>query len=156
MAYHTLDDVRGMAPQLQITPASKPSDGQVTQFIAEVEREMDAILINLGYTVPVIGLESVKLLRVIAGYGTLARVLDARALAVGNPDDQGAARAQKYYEKRMMALGDADDPFELPDAARTDEKIEKDRAEILESQVQGLTIEEFDAEHPGVTMAQVF
>jgi hypothetical protein len=130
MPYATLDDVRNLAPQIPISATSKPSDAQVDGFIASLERIVNASLANLGYVVPVTADESVAILRDMVSQGALARTLRARAIGTRNPaDDQGAADAQKEFDTRLKALGSSRDPFELPDAERTD-AISKDRADM--------------------------
>jgi hypothetical protein len=157
MAYAQVSDVRGRAPSIQINAASVPSEGQVQLFLTEVEAELNAVLGNLGYTTPVAesATESRVLLKDLASTGALAKLLMARALGVDSSLLDSAKHVDKQYRDRLKALKSADDPFELPDATRTDGAPIKDPALLGESFAdEGFT--DFDIDEPRVTRAQVF
>ncbi len=132
MAYATVEDVQDKAPQLPaFTPSTKPSYTQVQGFVDDCERVVNASLANLGYVVPVTGTESVAILKDLVAHAALAKALRARGYGTNNPGDlAGAAAAQAYYDGKMKALGSDADPFELPDAPRGADVVEKHRAEI--------------------------
>lgn len=125
MAYCTPSDVVALAPQLTIDASSKPNTGQVVSMIGDVEQEVEAILGNLGYVVPITGTSSLRIVKSKAAHGVLAMVLRARAFAVSEPKAQGADEAEQVYRAWLKALASATDPTELPDAPRTDEAPEK-------------------------------
>lgn len=160
MAYSQVSDVVAVAPGIEITNTSKPSAGQVTTMIADLERELNAQLTRLGYVTPVAQATSPLAVQVIkrkVAYGVLADVLRARAFGSSNPKDQGADDAQKVYDKWLAALKNPNDPTELPsDALRTDEGIEKAAAHQTRSHATDFSADEFDISRPAVTMRQVF
>lgn len=133
MAYATSEDVAALAPQLpSLTPTSKPSQPQVEAYVAATERQVDARLANLGYVVPITGEQSVAIVRDIVAHGALARTLRGRAFVTNNPGDlAGAKAAQDYFDAQFVALADPEDSFELPDAERTGEAVEKDPSDII-------------------------
>lgn len=160
MAYCVVSDIVALAPGVEISNTSKPSAGQVTTIIADLERELNAQLTRLGYVAPVVQATSPLAFQVLKnklGHAVLAQVLRARAYGSSSPKDQGADDAQKVYDGWLKALKDPNDPTELPsDATRTSEIAEKVAADQTRSHVTGLTSSEFDIDAPAVTMRQVF
>lgn len=160
MAYCQVSDVVAVAPGVELTNTSKPTSGQVTTIIADLERELNAQLTRLGYESPVVQATSPLAFQVIknkVAHGVLAQVLRARAYGSSSPKDQGADEAQKVFDKWLLALKDPKDPTELPsDAPRTSEIIEKVAANQTRSHVTDLDSDEFDIDSPPVTMRQVF
>ncbi len=55
MAYATVDDVRSLLDTLgiTITVSSNPTETEVTEFIAQEEAAINAVLKGLGYSVPI-------------------------------------------------------------------------------------------------------
>jgi len=155
MAYTQVSDVRNAAPQIEVTAATKPSEGQVVGMITDVEREMNASLGHLGYDTPVTGTESVKICRDMVVHAVIAKILRARAFGQADPNEKGAGSAQKHYDDRLKWLGDPRHPFELPDADRTDEATEKDASGQLLSAVDGIS-EDFEDADLEITRRQVF
>jgi hypothetical protein len=160
MAYCQVSDVVAIAPSVEITNTSKPSAGNVTTMIADLERELNAQLTRLGYSTPVVLATSPLAFQVIKNklaHAVLAQVLRARAFGTSNPKEQGADVAQGVYDQWLKALKNPNDPTELPeDAVRTSEATEKVHAEQVRSHVSGLASSEFDINTPAVTMRQVF
>lgn len=125
MSYCTPQDVRDLAPQIVIDNTSKPNSGQVATMIADVERELDAALTNLGFVVPVTGPTSIAILKDKVAHAVVARVLRARNFGSADPGQIGAGDAQKVYDVWLRALASATDPTDLPDATRTGGDVSK-------------------------------
>lgn len=130
MSYCTPQDVRDLAPQITIDNTSKPNSGQVATMIADVERELDAALTNLGYVVPVTGTTSVSILKDKVAHAVLARVLRARNFGTADLVNTGAGDAQKLFDHWLKALSSATDPTDLPDATRTGGDAQKSAAAL--------------------------
>lgn len=160
MSYCQVSDVVALAPGVEISNTSKPTAGQVTTTIADLERELNAQLTRLGYSTPVVQATSPLAFQVIKNklaHAVLAQVLRARAYGSSSPKDQGADDAQRVFDGWLKALKTSDDPTELPsDAERTDEIAEKVSADQTRSHVTGLSSDEFDIDAPAVTMRQTF
>jgi len=160
MAYCQVSDVVALAPGVEISNTSKPSAGQVTTIIADLERELNAQLTRLGYSTPVVQATSPLAFQVIKNklaHAVLAQVLRARAYGSSSPKDQGATDAQGIYDGWLKGLKDPNDPTELPaDATRTSETTQKIHADQTRSHVTGLPSSEFDVNAPAVRMGQVF
>lgn len=160
MAYCQVSDVVALAPGVEISNTSKPSAGQVTTIIADLERELNAQLTRLGYSTPVVQATAPLAFQVIKNklaHAVLAQVLRARAYGSSSPKDQGADDAQRVYDLWLKALKSVTDPTELPsDATRTAESVEKTAADQTRSFVSGLSSDEYDINAPAVTMRKVF
>lgn len=158
MAYAQVSDITARAPGIELTASSKPSAGQATAFLADIERDVNAALTNLGYVTPIVQADSPLAFSIVkdkVAYAALARVLMARALGASQPKEQGAEAAQAVYDDWMRALGNPNSPIELPDATRTGEAVEKDGADRVSSFVQGVAATDRDVT-PRITMRQVF
>jgi hypothetical protein len=159
--YCTVLDVNVLAPQVPFTDTSKPSLSQVTDIIEDVALEMDARLANIGYTVPVVsGAKSLKLLRRICAYGALGLAQLSRDTGVSTAVSASGKEVDniwtKRYQDRLDWLADAENPFELPDAPRTGDAVDKDQADVLRSMSQGITDDpDYVADAPNVTRNQV-
>ena len=154
MPYVTIDgDVQPRMPQFQLTSTSKPSFTDASTFIADVEAEVDAALANLGYVTPITGEKSLAILKQWIAQGIIARILTARAAAVGGETAIASAeRAQKLYDSYFTKLADADHPLELIDAIRTSVAVSKPQAVIMGS----LYDESGNSLQPRVTMETKF
>ena len=130
MPYCTPQDVRDLAPQITIDNTTKPNSGQVATMIADVERELEAALTNLGYDVPVTGTTSVAILKDKVAHAVLARVLRARNFGTADVVNTGAADAQRLFDGWLKALASPTDPTDLPDATTTGGQAEKSSAAI--------------------------
>jgi hypothetical protein len=164
MPYCALDDLNALVPQAPFTATSKPTAASATQWIADIAVEMDASLRNVGYVTPVAlapdgtdALLSVQILKMINAYGALGQAQAARDTAVSTAVTASGREVKNIwmqrYDQKMAALTDPQDPFELPDAARTDEQLEKQPENVLRSSVQ--SVSDFGWTSPAVTRAQV-
>ena len=119
MAYTDIDDLRARFPQLQITDQSKPTSAEVELWIGEVEAQLNAVLSNLGYEVPITDLTDIMILkdRVVSKIG--GRVLRARLFGVGDIAQSGSREAEAEYDKWLMKLADASTAVELTNSVRT-------------------------------------
>lgn len=155
--YAQVSDVRALAPGISIDGNSKPSEGQVQGYLDAVESEVNAVLGNLGYVTPVAATstESCRILKDLIGHGALAKVQRARALGSDANILESAKEIERYYRDRLKALKAADDPFELPDAPRTDTAAIKGPAAAMGSFADD-EYADFDEDSPRVTRAQAF
>lgn len=153
MSYATIDDVQRRMPQFQLTATSKPSIDAAQVFLDDTHAQLDASLENMGYVTPVTGDKSLKQVLEIACQGTIAKILYARASALGTDVAvKSADRAQKQYDDALANLWSDDHPAELVDAVRTDDQREKPGTEIA-----GLTEDEDGDEiEPRITMDSKF
>jgi hypothetical protein len=114
MAYAVVGDVRKKAPNITLDASSKPSVSDVTDYITDVESELNAYLAAAGYTVPLTGgPETLKILREIVAQGTLAKVLQAIVAGRGVATDIGQKAAQDLYDARIQRI--IKGQFVLPD-----------------------------------------
>lgn len=155
--YAQISDIRALAPAVTLDASSRPSAGQAEVYLTEVEAEVNAVLGNLGYVTPIA--ESATSARLIVkdlvAHGALAKVLRARAVGQDSNLLEGAERVDRHYRDRLKALKNPDDPFELPDAERTDRAVTKGPDEQMGSFADD-AFDDFDEDAPRVTRAQVF
>lgn len=156
--YATLADVNNLVPQVPYTATSKPSSSTVVTLIANVARRMDASLVNLGYTVPVVsGALSLELLREVCSWGALGLAEQIRNTAVPTAMSESGRPLKniwlQQFDDWMTRVAKVEDPFELPDAPRTDEAVEKDADQRMRSYLD--TVDDADGD-PEITRAQVF
>lgn len=62
MSYATLTDLQDFLPKYDINDLSKPTAAQVTKYLDRTSAILDGILAGQGYTVPIVGSESVAIL----------------------------------------------------------------------------------------------
>jgi hypothetical protein len=156
--YCTLDDVNALVSQVPFGPTSKPTDAQVIQIIENTAVRLDASMANIGYVVPVVsGAIALGMLREVCAWGALGLAQTSRDTGVRTAVSASGKEAKniwlQMYDSWIERLQDPQDPFELPDAARTDEQLEKQGENVLRSSVQSLP----DANWltPAVTRGQV-
>ena len=126
MPYATIGDVQARMPQFTLTATSKPTIADATIFIDDVEAEISAALANLGYVMPITGPLSLAIVRAWSAQGAIARILAARAAAVGGEGAVASAeRAQKLYDDKFKQLADENYPLTLIDATMTGEEVSK-------------------------------
>jgi hypothetical protein len=126
MSYATLDDVQRRMPQFQLTLTSKPTSDTAQVFIDDTTVQFDAIAENLGYVTPVTGVKSIGLAREIISQGSIAKILYARASAIGTDVAVASAdRAQKMFDDWIRALADPKNPLEMTDCPRTGSTVDK-------------------------------
>lgn len=113
--YAQVSDVKALAPSVQISDASQPNQGQVAQWIADVENTIvNPTLGAIGYKVPLTGPDSIAFARLVVAHLVMAMVMRARP----NPE-QAPENFETWATSRLKALRDPKDPFELPaDAER--------------------------------------
>lgn len=144
MGYCTISDVNNLVPQQPFTATTTPTQAQVEGFILDVSTIIDSCLPNLGYVTPVnttIAPQSLILLRRMVSAGALGIALQVRLTSIA-PDAsiQNNVWTQRF-EAWLGSLKDPKDPFELPDAARTQKRIIKPLGE----QQQDPTVNSVDA-----------
>ncbi len=121
MPYAQVSDVRGLAPHVPINAQSQPSEGEVSQWLKDVEKNLNAVLSSLGYETPIVGPESLAVLKLPLANAVMALVMRARP----NPESDPEA-FQRQYDRFVTALKDPRDEFELPaDAVRIDVMIKQ-------------------------------
>lgn len=131
MPYAQVSDVRSLAPHVPITNSSQPSEGDVSRWIADVERNLESTLKNVGYEVPVLGPNARAVLRLPVASAVMAMVMRARP----NPETD-PAQFQSQYDAFLRSLIDPRNPYELPeDAVRVDAPV-KDRGVQLRSSAE--------------------
>lgn len=158
--YATLEDINGYVPQAPFTATSKPSDAAILGWIEDVAQEMDSSLANVGYTTPVVvGPIALRQLRRICAFLVLGQAQDARSTGVATAVTAGGRETANIWTQRGQALikrlCDSQDPFELPDAPRTNEQLVKQPENVLRSFVQGVTDDDnYDPDAPVVSRYQ--
>ena len=159
--YCVLDDVNNLVTQVPYTPTSKPNATQVTQMIDDVGNDMDTVMRNIGYQVPVVtGALGLKWLRKTCALGVAGLAQASRDAGVSTAVGGGTADRknifQQMYEDRMSALADPQDPTELPDAPRTAEQLQKQPENVLRSFVQTIPSDDpnYDPDNPEVERYQ--
>jgi hypothetical protein len=122
MPYTSVSDVQGLAPSVPINNQSKPSDGDVRVWIADVERMLNASLAGIGYVVPVTDPDSIAILKLKVAHAVMAMIMRARPNPEADPES-----FQRQYDMYVKALGDSRDRTELPPgAARVDTPIKNE------------------------------
>lgn len=118
--YATVEEIRRIIPQLKLTDQSSPSLAEVEQMIEQTESELNSVLAHLGYVTPVDGGVSMLILREMVKEGVAAKVLRSQYAGIRDADAMGARAFEDCYQRKLKKLGDPNDPFGLPDAARYD------------------------------------
>jgi hypothetical protein len=123
--YVSIDDVQARLPQLPLSTTSKPSLVGAIAFIEDMVAELSAELIALGYDItvnPTTLRISWPIYRNMIAQGVIAKILDARAAAVGGDAAmKSATAAQKEFDARLTRLRDRTQTgtFEFADWPRT-------------------------------------
>lgn len=126
MPYATLEDVQSRMPQFQLGTQTKPSTIAAQVFLDDTHSQFDGALENLGYVLPITGPKSLAQCREIVCQGVIAKILYARAAAVGTDAAvKSADRAQKQYDHALELLADPKSPIELTDSGRTQDELPK-------------------------------
>lgn len=160
--YCRLDDVQKLVPQVPFTDTSKPPAAVVIGFIESTAARMDAVLFNLGYAVPVTaGSKSLALLREACAWGAVGLAQQVRDTGVQTAVTE-AGRPMKniwmqMFDDWLKRLQAPADPFELPDATRTDSQVLKNTESLLRSFVQSIPTDDanYDPDNPAVSRYQV-
>jgi enamine deaminase RidA (YjgF/YER057c/UK114 family) len=159
--YCVIGDVNALCGQVPFTATSRPTDSQVTGFIAQVAREMDSMLKNVGYVVPIVaGANALESARETCAWGALGLAQTVRdtgvTTAVNASSNERENIWSQKYRARMKALTDAQNPYEWDDAPRTNEQLEKQPENVLRSMAQGITDDtSYDPNAPVVSRYQV-
>lgn len=151
--YAEMSDVQARMPQFTLSATSKPSQQDAETFLRDAHAQVDATLENLGYVVPITGERSLSIVKGLTVALAIVSILEARSNAVGSEAATGSAkRAQEWYDARIEAIRDPNNPLELSDASRNNDRVEKPMALI-----GGLLVDE-DGEdiEPAATMTMKF
>ena len=98
MAYAAVTDVQGRIARHVLTDDTPVTTAQVDEFIADVDAEINGVLVRLGYTVPVKSpVWFIARLRSLSSDGSAAITLKALFPDAIGP---GAAPAYAFYERR--------------------------------------------------------
>ena len=98
MAYAAVIDVQGRIARHVLTDQTPLTPDQVDEFIADVDAEINGVLVRLGYTVPVMSpVWFIARLRSLSSDGSAAIALKALFSDAVGP---GAAPAYAFYERR--------------------------------------------------------
>lgn len=127
MPYAQVSDVGNLLPHVQISNDTKPSSGTVADWIADVEASLDAVLGSIGYIVPVVDPDSVRILKLRVASVVAAMVARSLPSPPIDPDS-----FQRVYDTWLKALRDPTDPTRLPPgAAMTIGAVVKDVGSVL-------------------------
>ena len=114
--YASLDDLKSTIPQVRISSTSRPSEDEAQAILDSVEDELNVQLANLGYTVPITGPSSKRMVKYMVLQETASRVIIEQLAGVRDPNELGAGVMHKQYQDRLDALIDPDNPYSLIDA----------------------------------------
>lgn len=161
--YCSLDDVNKLAPQVPFTDLSKPNAAVVIGLIESVAKRIDASIANVGYVVPVVavGTNALELLREACAWGALGLAQQIRDTGVATAVSESGRPVKniwiQQFEEWLKRLTSPQDPFELSDAPRTNEQLQKQPENVLRSFVQSLPSldSSYDPDNPTVTRDQV-
>lgn len=158
--YCTMLDVNSLAVQVPFSATSKPSESQVTGYIAQIANDMDVMLQNVGYVVPVVsGPKALAWLRMTCAFGVFGQAQAIRDSGVSTAVSASGREMKNIwmqrYDERMKALTNPQDPTELPDAPRNNEQLEKQPELVVRSFVQGVIDDpDYDPNSPAITRYQ--
>jgi hypothetical protein len=114
VAYCTLDDVKALAAQLDISATTKPTTTQATNILTDIQAELDMYLLSLGYTLPIAAgkTQLLEFLRVACAYGTAAGVFRARLDFSGAQTWDNKYHSVRKHLPALTATSGGDiDPF---------------------------------------------
>lgn len=118
-AYCSVLDVQSRNAARPITPSSLPNIAQVQQYIADTSAEINGILVNKQYLVPIISASSPVAFSLLHSLAVTGAHAITEAAAQSAPGKDAAARA---WEAAKKMLGDA--KFVLPDAPQDQARAE--------------------------------
>jgi|ERR1041384_1165940 hypothetical protein len=155
--YATVEHLQARMPQFQLTATSRPTQAESQVFLDDVEAEFNVAVETLGIRTPVTGTKSIQIARTIVIFGAIARVLYARAAAVGGDAAMQSAKAhQALYDQYLKNLADPKNPLELTDATRTGGFRDKPQAFPRALWLEPVIDDDTDPGWPRVTMRQQF
>lgn len=143
--YATVANVQALTPARKLGQGGNPSPADVQLYLELVESEINGILVERGYAVPVSEKESPQafgMLRRIAIEGTVAQI---EASAGNGPNID---RARKTYERSIERLEDA---RLVMDAAKNTERS-KPRGPGVTTVAQQLSNTEYSAANPNAPL----
>lgn len=160
-AYATTNDVNAYVPQAPFSATSRPTLTQLQTFVDDGQRVIDATLGNVGYVTPITGTVALAECKKANAWYALGIAQQARDTGVTTAtSDRGGAPSKniwtRMFEEWLARLVDPQNPFELPDAPRNNEQLEKQPDQVLRSMAQGLTDDaDYSVDSPVVTRYQV-
>ncbi len=104
MAYCTVSDVQARCKKFTISGTSKPTETEVEGFIDQCAAELDGITATLGYTTPVTGTESLKLLKKANADGAAFYTYNAAFSAVSPNASTLGAEYQEEWKHFLSML----------------------------------------------------
>lgn len=141
--YCSTDDVNALAPQVPFSAQSRPTLTQLLMFIDDGTNVINATLGNVGYVTPLTGtvaLAECKKANAWYALGIAQQVRDTGVTtATSDKGMPGKNIWTRMFEEWLQRLADPKNPFELPDAPRTAQQIEKQGDAILRSMSDGIT-----------------
>lgn len=159
--YCTLDDVNQLVPQAPYSDTSKPNQAVVLKLIDQVANLMDASMANIGYVTPVVsGTVSLEMLRLACAMGTVGLCQQIRDTGVRTAVTDSGATVTNIWTQQFDAwikrLISPEDPFELPDAPRTTQQLQKQGDLLVRSFVQSIPADDtsYDPDNPVITRYQ--
>lgn len=118
MTYCSAADVQSLAPTRKLGQGNNPTETDVLVYIEGVESEINAILTNKGYAIPV--LEELaplafQFLRRITAQGAVAQL---EASSANNP--AAADKAEKVYQGNLKLISEAREILDAPQDTERD------------------------------------
>lgn len=159
-AYCSTTDVNGYVPQAPFTATSRPTLAQVQAFVDDGGRVIDATLANVGYVTPITGtvaLAECKKANAWYAVGIAQQVRDTAVTTATSDKGQPTKNIwTRMFEEWLQRLTNPDNPFELPDAPRNNEQLQKQPDAILRSMAQSLSDDpDYSVDSPEVSRYQV-
>lgn len=158
--YCTISDVNSLVVQMPFTDKSKPNETQVIALIESVAKRIDASLSNIGYVVPVVvGVNALAMLKEACAWGAVGIAQQIRDTGVTTSVNASGREAKniwlQLYDDWIKRLCNPQDPFELGDAPRTNEQLQKQPDNVLRSMSQGIIDDpDYSVDTPQVTRYQ--
>lgn len=113
MSYATISDVQGLNAARTIGASSTPNASQVGRFIDMTAAEIDSILVQKGYSLPIPTMASSAL-----SYLSHVNALGAWQMTEqSSPNSPHLPLAVTMYANALKMLGDADQVLDIPKSA---------------------------------------
>jgi hypothetical protein len=109
--YCSVDDVQSLSPTRKLGVGSNPTRADVLTYIEGVEAEINAILVNKGYSIPVLKAQAplaFQFLRRITAQGAVAQLEESS----GNGPNLD--RTQKVYAMSLKQISDSREIMDAP------------------------------------------
>lgn len=117
VTYATVGDVEALAPTRKLGQGNNPTAAQVLTYIELAEAEINAILVNKGYSIPVSKTEAplaFQFLRRITAQGAVAQLEASSA----NGSDRD--RTENVYQASLKQLSEAREIMDAPQNVERD------------------------------------